>query len=258
MQLQNIVYRLRHPTHLTGPAARLLGGLGGTRDYTPFIILARSRTGSNMLVDALDSHPRIHCENERLKRLDGRQAEDALNDVYPPVLPLVKAVGFKIFYYHPSDATDRAVWDRLVAMKNLHVIHLTRWNLLRVEVSRQIAGLKRQWGIMSEDERPAVEERRVTLDPAQLQTNFEDTHRKQAQARELFRNHPLLETTYRDIVADLNAEVRRITDFLGLSYHRPHIRFIQQNPEPLPELVANYAELKAHFAGTQWEAFFID
>src|SRR3546814_732374 len=51
---------------------RLRSAVGHT-GFTKFIVLSRSRTGSNMLVSLLDSHPRVVAEGEIVARLDGRR-----------------------------------------------------------------------------------------------------------------------------------------------------------------------------------------
>src|SRR3546814_16230707 len=56
---------------------RLRSALGHT-GFTKFIVLSRSRTGSNMLVSLLDSHPRVVAEGEIVARLDGRDARKRL------------------------------------------------------------------------------------------------------------------------------------------------------------------------------------
>ena len=44
----------------------------GHEDYVPFIVLTRSRTGSNLLVSFLNGHPDIFCEGEIFARMAGR------------------------------------------------------------------------------------------------------------------------------------------------------------------------------------------
>src|SRR3546814_21202572 len=51
---------------------RLRTAVGHT-GFTKFIVLSRSRTGSNMLVSLLDSPPRVVAEGEIVARLDGRR-----------------------------------------------------------------------------------------------------------------------------------------------------------------------------------------
>ena len=83
----------------------LLGGY----NYTPFVILSRSRTGSNMLVQYLNSHPHIRCEYETLGILDNRSGPALVKRIYSKQPFFTKAKGFKVFYYHPMDASDEVL-----------------------------------------------------------------------------------------------------------------------------------------------------
>src|SRR5215470_17880833 len=79
---------------------RLLSAVGHDH-FTKFIVLSRSRTGSNLLQSLLSSHPEIVTENEILQRLDGRNPRDIVARAYARQPYFVKAKGFKVFYYHP-------------------------------------------------------------------------------------------------------------------------------------------------------------
>mgnify|MGYP006437466411 CR=1 FL=1 len=39
-------------------------------NFTKFIVLSRSRTGSNLLISMLNSHPNISAEGEKFSRLN--------------------------------------------------------------------------------------------------------------------------------------------------------------------------------------------
>jgi hypothetical protein len=50
--------------------------------------------------------------------------------------------------------------------------------------------------------------------------------------------------------------LQRVTDLLELTaVSDVEVRTHKQNPEPLAELVVNYAELKRRFVGTEWSTF---
>ncbi len=70
-------------------------------DFQRFIVLSRSRTGSNMLLSFLNSHPNIHAEGEVFNRLNGQNYQEILSRVFADQPPRILAKGFKIFYYHP-------------------------------------------------------------------------------------------------------------------------------------------------------------
>lgn len=59
-------------TYRAGSADRLSAGAQSSRREPPkrFVVLAMQRTGSNMVVSALRSHPAIHCHGELFRRSD--------------------------------------------------------------------------------------------------------------------------------------------------------------------------------------------
>lgn len=255
--LVNRIRRIvRNPNLLTGSFAKVIGQYIGNRNYKRFIILTRSRTGSTMLVDMLNSHPEIYAENELFYEIEDRSIETVLAGIYGTYFQIIKAVGFKIFYYHPLDDNSQIVWDYLRQMDDLHVIHLQRKNVLRTLLSRQIATATNTWGITTDKDRSTIEDRRMQLDPETLREQFEQTHNWQVEFDALFSSHPKITLIYEDIVADSDAEFKKVTEFLELPFVKPKIGLKRQNPEPLSDLIANYEELKSYFADTPWKVYF--
>ena len=95
-----------------------------------------------MLVQYLNSHPHIRCEYETLGILDNRSGPALVKRIYSKQPFFTKAKGFKVFYYHPMDASDEVfeqTWKALVSIPNLHMIHLKRINVLETAISSKIA-----------------------------------------------------------------------------------------------------------------------
>lgn len=229
------------------------------RDYRRFIVLTRSRTGSNMLISCLGSHPAIHAESEVFQRLNGRACAEILDTVFGEHPRRIRAVGFKIFYYHPLDDPHAGIWEILPAMRELHVIHLRRRNLLRTLVSRKIAGVRDIWSSLEEGQSDhTIGAKEVTMTVDELRAGFRQTREWEKEYLRMFRVQPLLEVIYEDFVADPEVQFRRITDFLGVRYRPPQTSLRRQNPEPLRRLLSNFDELARAFAGTEWAAFFDD
>jgi len=119
--------------------------LWGRSDFTRFILLSRSRTGSNMLTSLLNSHPHVRAEGEILRRLQGRDSTAILAEVFARQPRHIRAKGFKFFYYHPIDGDTEKTWQMLLDMTDLRVIHLKRKNILRTILSRKIAEDQDVW-----------------------------------------------------------------------------------------------------------------
>ncbi|MBM3792123.1 MAG: sulfotransferase, partial [Acidobacteria bacterium] len=232
---------------LRGSVVRFLSAAFEHRRYRRFIVLTRSRTGSNMLISCLLSHPAVHAESEIFQRLNGRSSREILEGVFCRRPRGIRAAGFKIFYYHPLDDERKEVWDLLQAMPGLHVIHLKRRNILRTLVSRKIAGELDVWSSLEEKKARPGSDKRVELTAAELRDGFTQTRTWERDFEEMFRGKPTIEVTYEDFVDRPEVEFRRITDFLGLPFHPPQSEFRRQNPEPLRDLIRNYDDLKREF-----------
>jgi LPS sulfotransferase NodH len=133
--------------------------------YVRFIVLGQGRTGSTMLVQALDSHPAILCFGEIFNastpsisfgvpgydRTPGADLELRARDpqrflrerIFCDHGPAVRAVGFKFHYDHFW--RHEGLIDILVADRGLKIVHLLRRNRLRTFVSLKIAEATGQW-----------------------------------------------------------------------------------------------------------------
>jgi LPS sulfotransferase NodH len=230
----------------------------GNRDYVRFIILTRSRTGSNLLVDYLNSHGQIFTRSEIFRRLHGRKYQSVLRRVYRKQPRFIKAVGFKIFYRHPLDTPHSGLWEFLEQDRAIRVIHLTRDNILRSVVSHRIADKIDVLFQKKKPKRPGMgaAEKKVHLDFDGLLEEFSQTIHWQLDGEARFRGHPVLKISYEELVRNPVTAFAGVCDFLGVTYRKPTSTFMKQNPEPLQDLLGNYAELREKFRGTKWEAFF--
>jgi LPS sulfotransferase NodH len=226
----------------------------GSRDYRRFVILARSRTGSNLLVSLINRHPRLHCVGEIFKdRLD-RDLDALMERAFPRYPRRIEAGGVKVFYYHPRDDGSGELWRRLSAIKGLSVIHLKRHNLLRSIVSQRIAQSTGEW--RSVDGETSSRSKSVTLPADELRTLFERVRHWERDAEKRFLHHPVLELSYEALAQDMAGTLRQVTDFLQVEAIHPATHLSRQNPEPLSELVGNLENLRDAFSDTEWSWMF--
>lgn len=222
----------------------------GNRDYRRFIVLARSRTGSNLLVSLINRHRRLHCLGEIFKDRRGRDLGMLMRRAFPRYPRRVEAAGVKVFYYHPRDDVSGELWRRLTAMNGLSVIHLRRQNLLRSIVSQRIAQGTGKW--RSVDGIPAARSKTVTLTTDELRTLFEQVSHWDRDAQERFKQHAVLDLTYEALADDMTGSFRQVTEFLQVEAIPPTTHLRRQNPEPLSELISNFAMLREAFSSTAW------
>ena len=244
------------PLRPLGALRRQLAGVFGRRDFTRFIILSRSRTGSNLLLSLLNSHPNVQAEWEIFARLEGEPHDRRLARTFGRQPRRIRAKGFKLFYYHPLDDDSGALWRDLVADPSLRVIHLKRRNILRCLVSRKIAAQRDAWSADAEQPAEAAQRKAVSFTASELQEGFSQTRSWEHMGDRDFRRHRLLSLAYEDLAAQPAATLERVQRFLGLPPVRLNSDMKKQNPEPLRQLVANYDELKQAFDGSPWSLFF--
>lgn len=236
-------------------AYRVLAVFLGHRDYRKFIVLARSRTGSNLLLSYLNSHPRIFAQGEVFQKLHGRDPKKILASVFGRQPRYIRAVGFKIFYYHPLDGENCPLWQELAGMSDLGVIHLKRRNIMKTLLSRKMAARDHAWQCVSTPE-PAEKKPAFAIDSEELRQGFVRTREWETNAGKMFAAHRLIDLYYEDLVADPQAAFKRVTDFLGLPYRLPKSKLRKQNLLSLREMLINYDQLQAEFSGSEWESFF--
>ena len=173
----------------------------GNRKYVKFIILTRSRTGSNLLVDYLNSHGKIFARSEIFRHLKGRKWQAILRSIYRKHPFFTKAAGFKIFYSHPLDEPECDIWDALEKDRAIRVIHLVRNNVLRSIVSHQIAEKIDFWFQKRKQKQSKVSigEKRIYLDFNELLAEFQQTTTWQLEAAARFKGHGILEISYEEL-----------------------------------------------------------
>lgn len=235
------------------------------KEYVRFIVLSRSRTGSNLLVNSLRTHPQLRVYGEifrggvddEVKAAVRMSAENYLNsNIYKQYDKSIRAVGFKIFYQHPVWDQSGGVWDYLKSMDELRVIHLKRRNILRTLVSRKIAVKTDVWKEADATMQASASGRKVSLSKQECEAFFEKTRAWETQADEMFGMHELLQLSYEDLTSDYLNQMQRVQDFLGVGPIELQPQTRRQNPESLRELIINYDELAGQFTDTKWQDFF--
>jgi hypothetical protein len=103
---------------------------------------------------------------------------------------------------------------------------------------------------------PAARGVPFTLSREECVEFFERARRDEAHWDALFADHETLVVYYEDFLVDQAREFEKAQRFLGATPRKVFADTRRQNPEPLRQLIANYDELRAQFAGSEAEAFF--
>lgn len=231
--------------------------LAGQQDYVPFVVVTRSRSGSTMLIERLDSHPQIEADGELLQHADSEPVETRLARIFGPRRHGVGAYGFKIFHYHPLGDKSGRIWELLAARRDLRIIHLRRRSVLRTVVSLRIAEKAATWHRRADGSgHLPVDRRRIRLEPEEVRHAAKVAKWVNGIAAERFPDHAVLQVAYEDLVSHPAREDQRILDFLGINHQPLRTTLVRQNSEPLADLVENFDELKSIFAETELAAWF--
>ena len=132
-------------SRFTNSVHKLKNFIFGDENYVTFIVLSIARTGSNLLRSYLNNHPDIHVEGEILKKINSSDSQKIIDNCWSPQPKHFKAIGFKLFYSHPFDESDKNSWKPILTKRNLHIIHLKRHNAIRSFKSERLAFINDEW-----------------------------------------------------------------------------------------------------------------
>lgn len=252
----------------------------GDADYTKFVIIGRSRTGSNLLRGSLMSHNDIIVFGDIFRGYNINKNSSIIHWGLPyfpqaksiaflrqrdPVKFLetgvfekfpghIAAVGFKTLYPHSSPESWLPVLTYLREQKDFKIIHIKRKNILKTHLSlKKVAGRKDKWINISgvEEENTAI-----ALDYEDCLKAFEDTRKWEEEYDAFFKDHPKLNVFYEQLSSHYETEMKRIQEFLEVREQSVTPLTYKQSKKPLSKAISNYSELKEKFLGTPWETFF--
>ena len=219
------------------------------------VIFARGRSGTTLLVDLLNQHPAIHCDNEILRRrvaappllIDRRMC---LNDA--PVY------GFKLLSYQLQSvqthiSNPRGFLESLVEA-GYHIVYVKRRNLLRHALSNLYARHRKQWH-QTEADAPTP---KMTLDPDALVHWLNGSAQLDDLEGDMLDGMPHLPFTYEADLQDADchaATVRRITDHLGLPYITPETSLRKTTPRRLSDILTNPEVVPQTLHGTPYARY---
>ncbi len=218
----------------------IVDNLFGNKNYTKIVIITRGRTGSNLLVSLLNSHNQLRIYGEKFNRVNKKSSRKIYKEIFPK--KALKKIGFKIFYFHPQDSENDEIWDIINRDKSIKIIHLQRRNLFKAHVSSKIAFKTDKWSNKSKKKIP-IDQKRVNLDFKELMEYINSTHNFIKKTNESYKDHPIIEVFYEDLIKDKQDELNRIFDFLEVEPMQVKSSLRKQNTEKISDLVLNFEEI---------------
>ena len=239
---------------------------------TQFVIIANERTGSNLLVSLLSSHPDIHqygeIIGESILRRNDLQEKIRLIGVVRYIRNSFKkrfykqAVGMKFLYHQLEDRyAERwgitelsGILNELRNNKRIKIIHLKRRNRLKVLVSAELARLTKEY--VKRDPNNISREIPMVLTPEKCSSFFQKISENEKYFDDCFQSHEKLEIFYVDLISDTENICHNTLDLLQVEKCDLKSSTLKQSQKPLSERIRNYAELKQYFKNTPYEKKF--
>jgi LPS sulfotransferase NodH len=262
-----------------------------TQNPALFIVLGHQRTGSTLLADRLNSHPRICCHDEvflpwaysgpsltKWLRTAGRSQ-------WLKVIPSVRlsflnslsdsrqtsgyvdAVGFKVMYNQLSlwpkltylmPMTTRVLRDPALHswLKNNHVlvVHILRKNRLKILVSHELAAQSGRFH--SRD--AGAGDRRVFIPLRGLKARLWRIELAERAARHSIKGLPTIEIIYESYTSTSGPEDEtRLCAALGQAAPTGGLSspLSKVSTDNLCDIVSNYDQVASHLRGTRFECF---
>jgi LPS sulfotransferase NodH len=204
-------------------------------------VISHARTGSNYLLEGINSsksvlrYHEIFAEHNREK---GKDFDRILSKLYQKQNKMIRAVGFKLFYYHLTNEE----WEKFLQHEDFKIIHLIRTNRLRTLVSLEIAYKTDHW--ISTAKKDNLHAKIIKLNPDTIMKNIKNIEAFENTITERYKNRKLLTIVYEDLVKDKASEFKRVGEFLGVTnLDLGKIYLEKQNPEDLSLLISNFDEI---------------
>lgn len=228
---------------------------------TPFVILFVERDGSTYMISLLQEHPLIEAAYEQFAVMKQKeqsaqeQLEWARELWTPPLVGKKGALGFKTKLV---DVLDMEGFRHLLHEKQVKIIYMYRRNRIKAVVSRinarRLHDATGYWNLYNEsDRRPPM-----TADIAefhQFVKEREDADNELSAFVESLQL-PNLRVQYEELQQNKDVVLGRIFEFLDVPPATLQGRTKKHTKDDLHEVITNFDELKASFAGTPYAAMF--
>lgn len=233
-----------------------------------FVILSSGRSGSNLLTSFMKSHPRVfqhgeifgefQLESLSVRRRINRSGLGSYLDRRLGRLTIEEAAGVKILYGNLESRYGEVrgipgtgeLMDHMLADPSIRIVHLRREDKLAMLISMRLANELGQWVSGSYGDTT------VTLPIDWVREQFAWLEGWETRIAEHFPSDRLFDMSYEGLVTDTPGEMARLFAFLNIEAAPVSSRMSKQNKRAKAEVVENYAELSAAFAGTPYARMF--
>lgn len=220
-----------------------------------FVIFTVGRSGSGLLVNLLQSHRHIHCDDELFKKklflpLGYLKAREHLsgNDTY----------GFKLntYQFRVQKISNPVAFVGEIHRRGYKIISLKRRNLLRQIISHMFA-LHRSV-FHQPDNGKGFTARPFVVNQADLQQELVLFEGYRALRDQILAEFAHLKLSYEDDLSDAaqhQATVDKISEYVGVPTSVVQTGLAKTTPKDLSSLIANFDEVIAYLKGTKYAEF---
>lgn len=247
----------RIETRIRETASRAIDvGFGRLAPERRFVIVSIGRSGSELLVSLLDSHPAIRCESEILFIRRALPTAFLLSRSLAARLTGAHAYGFKLLTHQAGlqDHHDPAGYLRRLHQRGFRFIVLERHDWLQQAISSMRASAT-QHHFREAD--PAVFST-MRVDPMAVLAGLYLIEDAIKFVRSALADIPQLTLVYEDDLAEPEAQQRtvdRICAYLGLATAPVQTDLVKHAPASTSAQVENFEELAAALSGTRYAEY---
>ena len=222
-------------------------------------ILTNGRTGSELLVELLDSHPDMRCESEILREPQRDPVRFVRGRVHSAWRHRAKAYGFKFITGQASSLGWRRDLPGFLNALEAHgfvFVRLRRRNLLRQAVSSIRARQVREWHVRTADERDAS-----YIDPAHLIYTMRTLEMLHEYLETALPGTKLIDLVYEDDIGDEHNRERTLATLfsaVGLAPIAPRSTLRKQTPTELADAISNLDEVVSAVRTTRYAEYLVD
>jgi LPS sulfotransferase NodH len=228
---------------------------------TDYVILFIERDGSTYLTSMLMEHPDIKAEYEKFAvlRQQGATGKEQLEwldgFLTPPWIGRKAALGFKTKLV---DVLDMNGFTQLLQKKGCHIIQMRRRNMVKAVVSRinarRLYEASGHWNLYKESDRMPP----LDIDPKQFEQFLEDRRQADQTLDDYVGNLdlPKIKVEYEDLLVNRDRVMKELFAFIKVRAQQLQGKTLKNTQDDLREVVLNFDDLRARYAGTVYEPMF--
>lgn len=239
------------------------------------VMIHLGRSGSTVLADLLEQHPKIYWGAEIYNRIFRHWVKEGKEEIesfpYHPIdflrkdmlLALHRYYGFEIKPFHLKliNLTPESFLQHLDKLNYTHFIVLDRKNRMRKIISSILAHTnKDKYHIKNTKD---SSKKAINIDVQNVCIDFEckpliefltDYDKQMNTFRQLLDGKKILYLSYEEHIQDdpTNAYIQTC-DFLNIKPRKVNVRLSRTNPFPVKDMIENFDEVSQHLKGSPFE-----